>query len=65
MRNEDYKPDVFGVGGGVEALVQGEEDRVEKMIQLVKKGPPISRVDDVEILPEEAKEMFDGFEIRK
>ena len=65
VRNEYYKPDIFGVGGGVEALVQGEEDKVEKMIQLIKQGPPISRVDDVEILPEEPKEIFDGFEIRK
>ena len=45
--------------------MQAEKDRVEKMIQLIKKGPPISRVDDVEILPEEPKEIFDGFEIRK
>lgn len=64
-RNVYNKPEVFGVGGGVETVIQGEEEKVNKMLGILKKGPPISRVDDVEIMWEEPKEMFDGFEIRK
>ncbi len=59
------KPEIFGVYGGVEAVIQGEEEEVEKMIELLKKGPPVSRVSEVEIFWETPKENFDGFEIRK
>ncbi len=65
VRNVYDKPEIYGPGGGVEALIQGEEEKVNKMLELLKEGPPISRVDDIEILWEEPKEMFEGFEIRK
>jgi len=65
VRNVYDKPEVFGISGGVEAVIQGEEDKVEKMIQLLKQGPPVSRVEDVEIFWETPKENFDGFEIKK
>ena len=34
--------------GRVEAVVEGMEDDVEKMIAWCHKGPPMARVDDVE-----------------
>ena len=49
----------------VEAQVQGEEEKVKQIIELIKKGPPVSHVSDVQIFSQEPKEMFDGFEIRK
>ncbi|MBI4009181.1 acylphosphatase [Candidatus Roizmanbacteria bacterium] len=65
VRNVFDKSEIFGQGGGVEALIQGDEDKVNKMINLLKEGPPVSRVDDTEIIWEEPKEMFEEFEIRK
>ena len=65
VRNVYDRPEIFGVGGGVEALIQAEEEEINKMLELLKKGPPISRVDEVEILWETPKEMFEGFEIKK
>ncbi|MFA6081278.1 MAG: acylphosphatase [Patescibacteria group bacterium] len=49
----------------VEAQIQGEEKKVDQIINLVKKGPSVSHVSDVEIFWQEPKEVFDQFEIRK
>jgi len=65
VKNVYDRPDIFGKNGGVEAVIQGEEEKVEKMIELLKQGPPVSRVDDVEVFWETAKENFNSFEIRK
>ncbi len=65
VRNVGNKPEIFGPGGGVEAVFQGPEEKIEKMIILVKEGPPVARVDDVEIIRQDAKEIMEGFEIRK
>ncbi len=65
VRNVYDRPEVFGVSGGVEALIQGEEENVKKMIELLKKGPPVARVDDVEVIWQDPKEIFEDFEIRK
>ena len=64
VRNVYDKPEIYGVGGGVETVIQGEEEKVNKILNLVRQGPPVSRVDDVEIFWEKPKEIFDGFEIR-
>ena len=56
---------VRNVGDEVETLLQAEEDRVNKMINKLKQGPPVSRVDDIEIIWEELKEAFSDFEIRR
>ena len=37
--------------GTVEALVAGEEQRVEEMIGTLRRGPPVGRVDDLRIAP--------------
>ena len=65
VKNNFQHTEVFGVRGGVEAQIQGDEERIKQIIELIKKGPPISHVDDVEIFWQEPKEIFDGFEIRK
>jgi len=51
--------------GFVEAQIQGEEEKVKQIIDLVKKGPPVSHVSEVEVFWQEPKEIFDQFEIRK
>ncbi|MCX7955499.1 MAG: acylphosphatase [Patescibacteria group bacterium] len=65
VRNVYNRPDIFGENGGVEALIQADEEKVNKMIEMLKIGSPVSRVDDVEVYFQEPKEIFDGFEIRK
>lgn len=65
VRNEYHKPETFGPTGGVELLIQGEQEKLETMLELLKKGPPVSHVEDVEILPQEPTEIFEEFEIRK
>jgi len=65
VKNNHLKPEVFGPGGGVEVVLQGDENKVEKLITLLQKGPPVSRVDDVEIIYQEPKEIYEEFEIRK
>jgi len=65
VRNVFEHPDKFGAGGGVEALFQGEDTKVEEIVEKIKDGPPVSRVDDVELYFQNPKEIFEGFEIRK
>ncbi len=47
----------------VEAIFEGEADKVEMMIEWCNKGSPIGRVDRVEVLEEVYTGDFDGFEI--
>lgn len=65
VRNVYIHPDKFGPGGGVEAVIQGEDSKVEEMIACIKEGPPVSRVDDVELYWQTIKEVIEGFELRK
>jgi len=46
-------------------LFQGEDAKVEEIVEKIKEGPPVSRVDDVELYWQNIKEVFEGFEIRK
>lgn len=65
VRNNFERHDVFGIHGGVEAVLQGKEDSVNKMLEILRKGSPISRVDDIEVYHQQAKEVFQLFEIKK
>lgn len=56
---------VKNIESRVEAQIQGEEEKVNQIIGIIKKGPPVSYVSDVEIFWQEPKEIFDGFEIKK
>lgn len=50
--------------GRVEAVFEGEKEKVEQTIEWIKKGPLFSRVDDVKVDFEEYKGEFENFEIR-
>jgi len=65
VRNVFEHADRFGPGGGVEAVFQGEDHAVEAVVEKVKEGPSVSRVDDVEVFSQEASQIFETFEIRK
>jgi acylphosphatase len=65
VRNVFEKPDMYGPGGGVETVLQGEDDSIVRMIELIKTGPPVAHVEDVEVIQQDPKEIFETFEIRK
>ena len=49
--------------GRVEAVFEGEEEKVKEAVQFCRKGPPGARVDNMEIKKEDYKGEFAGFEI--
>ena len=49
----------------VEAVIQAEEDKIDRLVEILKKGPPVAHIDGVEIIWIEPKEMLEGFEIKK
>ena len=51
-------------GGNVEAVFQGEKNKVMQMIEWCKKGPAYSKVDDVSVTWEEPSGEFGNFEVR-
>tara|TARA_Y100000310_G_scaffold218876_1_gene220197 strand:- start:241 stop:513 length:273 start_codon:yes stop_codon:yes gene_type:complete len=50
--------------GNVEIVVEGEEDKVNELIEFCKHGPTYARVYDIEIIEEKYKGEFGGFEIK-
>ncbi len=50
--------------GRVEAVLEGPEDAVKKVIEWAHRGPPLARVERVEVHWEEYKGEFDDFSIR-
>jgi acylphosphatase len=65
VKNISNQPDIYGKNGGVEIVVQGKEENIKRFVDVIKEGPPISHVSEVESITEEPKEIFDSFEIRK
>jgi acylphosphatase len=49
--------------GTVEAVFEGPEDAVERMVEFMRQGPRGARVDRVEVLEEELEGLV-GFEVR-
>ena len=49
--------------GKVEAVFEGDEENVRKLIEFCRHGPPRATVTDVEVLWEEYKGKFDNFGI--
>jgi acylphosphatase len=49
--------------GAVEAVFEGDEDAVERMVSFVRRGPGSADVEDVEV-HEEEPEGLSGFEVR-
>lgn len=64
VRNTHDKGDLFGPGGGVEAVLQGEQEAINKLIDIIKQGSTIAHVEDVEIIWQKPKEMYETFEIK-
>ncbi len=48
--------------GRVEVFLEGDPDKVNKMIELCRKGPKHSKIDDVEIIPEKFQDLK-GFKV--
>ena len=48
----------------VEAVFEGEQQKIQEMIKFCHKGPWMAKVDDVEILWEEASGELEEFEVR-
>ena len=68
MRREALKLGVTGwvrnlPDGRVEAVIEGEEEKVEKLVEWAHRGPPLARVDEVKIIREDYKGEFETFEI--
>ncbi len=49
--------------GRVEAVFEGESDRVERMIEWCREGSPMSRIENVDLLEEVYAGDFDGLAI--
>lgn len=50
--------------GNVEAVFEGEENSVQEMLDWCRHGPPLSKVDNVEVKNESPTNGFDSFSIR-
>ena len=50
--------------GRVEALFEGDKDKVDQMVEWCEKGPPLARVDKVEVEEEPYRGEFFDFSIR-
>lgn len=50
--------------GRVEAVFEGDQDKVKKMIQFCHEGPRSARVEDVEVNWEDPTGVFEDFSIR-
>ena len=50
--------------GTVEVRAEGERQRLEKLSDYLKKGPPAARVDEVVVNWGEYSGLFTGFEVR-
>ncbi len=50
--------------GRVEAVIEGEEAAVDRMLAWCREGPRAARVDHVEVLSETPTGEFQGFRIR-
>ena len=50
--------------GRVEAIFEGEKEKIKEMIQWCYIGSPYSKVEKVEVTEEEYKGEFEDFEIR-
>ena len=50
--------------GKVEAVFEGERDRIQKIIEWAKKGPQGAQVDDLELDWQEYRDEFNNFEIK-
>lgn len=50
--------------GNVEAVFEGEENSVQEMLDWCRHGPPLSKVENIEVKNESPTNGFDSFSIR-
>lgn len=50
--------------GKVEAVVEGEKEQIEKLIEWAEHGPRLAKVENIEVDWKEDKDEFDEFKIR-
>lgn len=50
--------------GRVEAIFEGEKEKIEEILEWLRKGPRRARVDDIETQWEDFKGEFEKFEVR-
>lgn len=50
--------------GRVEVIVEGNEEKIEQLIEKIKQGPPRAKIDDISVTWEEARGDFKGFDIK-
>jgi acylphosphatase len=50
--------------GGVEAVFEGESNKVKELIEWIKKGPLTAKVRHIDIKREDYKGEFKSFELR-
>jgi len=48
----------------VEVVAEGEKDKIDNLLEFLKKGPPAARVDKVDVETEEYKGEFEDFNVR-
>ena len=51
--------------GEVEAVFEGEEEKINKILEWAKRGPPAAKVDGLDIEREKYKGEFKNFEVRR
>ena len=49
--------------GRVELIAEGEKDKIDNLIEFLKKGPSSARVDNVDVKTEEYRDEFEDFTI--
>ena len=50
--------------GSVEVVAEGERDKLERLLELLKQGPPAASVQDVEVSWGEPGGKYQGFGVR-
>ena len=68
-RNEALKHGLSGwvrnlPDGRVEAVFEGEEDRVKELVDFCKRGPSGARVTGIDVMPQSYRGEFKNFEIK-
>ena len=68
-KNKAKELGVFGwiknlADGQVEAVFEGSKEDIEQIIEWVKKGPPLAKVEKVEVLEQKYQGEFKDFEIK-
>jgi len=50
--------------GRVEVVIEGEKDKIDKLIEFLKQGPPAASVNKVDVKTENYKGEFEDFTIK-